>query len=103
MGEVVDLRYPVTCQKWVESSSDGIWLDGYSLHASLACLRRFVQCHWESLPDEVPKVYECPEGQPYTAGVGRKLSEQVKASGDGIRVHSLNYPVKMVEAQTPLD
>lgn len=83
----------VLCQKWEESERGwGTRPDGYSLHPDATSLQRYIQSHWDRLPDEAPDEYERPDGTPYWCEVDVATYEKIVASQDGIRIYKGTYP-----------
>ena len=82
----------VICQKWEESERGwGTRPDGYTLHLTDLHRRRFIQAHWDSLPDEAPDEYSRPCGTPYTCEVSEEIYRELQERG-GNRWYFDAYP-----------
>lgn len=76
----------VFCQKWEESERGwGTRPDGYSLHLTEKDAENYIREYWDSMPDEVPDEYSCPDGKIYSCLVNKKILQSIQKSKNGIR------------------
>lgn len=64
---------------WIESERGwGTRDDGYSLHISAEEAKKYVNDHWDTMPDEAPSEYSRPDCDPYLVEIDSEIAKKLK-------------------------
>lgn len=81
-------KVKVWVQQWEESERGwGSRPDGFTCHWTKEDVKRFIDAHWASLPDEAPDEYSRPCGEPFEYEVEAKLAPNRGPGHGGTGVH----------------